>query len=225
MIIMLYFSKIFRTVCRYSLPSAVSKNLRDIVCQRSSLSYCCFKKLQAISAEKKSQDTSFSNSGTLCCPTVNRHFSTTGCLQKKRKKIEQTDNSDSETEDNEDIDEESDEEFELYQEDDVATTEFVEKEVVVAAMRIDALLAKSLGESRTKMDEEFYNNKLRVNGAVFKNKSTKVDTGDYIDRIVGHKLGHKTVQRVRVLKIKAKKTKKGNTKVICRVWTSPFTIK
>ncbi|XP_063403513.1 uncharacterized protein LOC134687288 [Mytilus trossulus] len=222
---MLYFSKIFRTVSRYSLQSKVSKNLRGISCQRSSISYCCSKKLHTISIDKKSLDTSCSYPGSLCCHTVNRHFSTTDCLQKKRKKVEHTDNSDSETEDNEDLDEESDEEFELYQEDDIATTEFVEKEVVVAAMRVDALLAKSLGESRTKMDEEFYNNKLRVNGTVFKNKSTKVDTGDFIDRIVGHKLGHKTVQRVRVLKIKAKKTKKGNTKVICRVWTNPFTIK
>ncbi|CAC5383405.1 unnamed protein product [Mytilus coruscus] len=222
---MLNFSKIFRIVSRYSLPSVVSKNFTYNLCQRSTLSYCCFKKLQGISAEKKSQDTSYSNLVTLCCPTVERHFSTTDNLQKKRKKIEQADNSDSETDDNEDLEEESDEEFELYEEDEVATTEFVEKEVVVSAMRVDALLAKSLGESRTKMDEEFYTNKLRVNGEVFKNKSSKVAIGDYIDRIVGHKLGHNTVQRVRVLKIKAKKTKKGNSKVICRVWTSPFTIK
>lgn len=104
---MLYFSKIFRTVSLYSLPSIVSKNIRyDVLGQRSSLSYCCLKKLQAISSEKKSLDSSYSNLGTLCCPTVKRHFSTTDCLQKKRKKIEQTDNSDSETDDNEDLDEE-----------------------------------------------------------------------------------------------------------------------
>lgn len=77
----------------------------------------------------------------------------------------------------------------------------------VNSLRADVILKSGLSMARNKVEEMFYESKIRVNGKKIFKKSDLVDVGDEIDIIKGASVSNPnflTVSRVEVLDIKPK---------------------
>ncbi|XP_019647783.1 PREDICTED: uncharacterized protein C6orf203 homolog [Branchiostoma belcheri] len=92
---------------------------------------------------------------------------------------------------------------------------------VVPSVRLDALLKAGLDTSRHKIEEEFYANKIRVNGQKVSKKSMSLKEGDTVDLIRSTQTGQEgtmSVSRVVLLKTENRTTQSGNTYVQLRRW-------
>ncbi|CAH1229039.1 C6orf203 [Branchiostoma lanceolatum] len=92
---------------------------------------------------------------------------------------------------------------------------------VVPSVRLDAVLKAGLDTSRHKIEEEFYANKIRVNGQKVMKKSISLKEGDTVDLIRTTQTGQEgtmSVSRVMLLKTEDMTTQSGNTYVQLRRW-------
>ncbi|XP_078617543.1 uncharacterized protein LOC144885496 [Branchiostoma floridae x Branchiostoma japonicum] len=92
---------------------------------------------------------------------------------------------------------------------------------VVPSVRLDAVLKAGLDTSRHKIEEEFYSNKIRVNGQKVLKKSILLKEGDMVDLIrttQTEQEGMMSVSRVVLLKTENRTTQSGNTYVQLRRW-------
>ncbi|XP_035685708.1 mitochondrial transcription rescue factor 1-like [Branchiostoma floridae] len=92
---------------------------------------------------------------------------------------------------------------------------------VVPSVRLDAVLKAGLDTSRHKIEEEFYSNKIRVNGQKVLKKSISLKEGDMVDLIRTTQTEQErmmSVSRVVLLKTENRTTQSGNTYVQLRRW-------
>lgn len=128
--------------------------------------------------------------------------------------LELDDHSGDEDEGSSDQEEEEDDDF-------GAPKDYKDVTITVASLRADAVLKAGLGISRTKIEDQFYNGKLYLNGQKILKKSTQVAIGDEVDLVMAvhedneHMLD---VQRVIVKSVKEEKTKRGNSTLKVRRW-------
>ncbi|EDW23951.1 GL23878 [Drosophila persimilis] len=101
----------------------------------------------------------------------------------------------SRTADDLDTDDEADEEFKDERDSKVVKTK-------VNSLRADLLLKAGLGMARNKVELNFYESKIRVNGKKLQKKSVQLDIGDEIDVIRGFSQSnpsHLVISRVAIL--------------------------
>ncbi|XP_022225135.1 mitochondrial transcription rescue factor 1 [Drosophila obscura] len=94
-----------------------------------------------------------------------------------------------------DTDDEADEEFKDERDSKVVKTK-------VNSLRADLLLKAGLGMARNKVELNFYESKIRVNGKKLQKKSVQLDIGDEIDVIRGFSQSnpsHLVISRVAIL--------------------------
>ncbi|XP_062124495.1 mitochondrial transcription rescue factor 1 [Drosophila sulfurigaster albostrigata] len=94
-----------------------------------------------------------------------------------------------------DSDDEADEEFKDDRDSKVVKTK-------VNSLRADLLLKSGLGMARNKVEHNFYESKIRVNGKKLQKKSVQLDVGDEIDVIRGFSQtnpSHLVIARVVIL--------------------------
>ncbi|XP_060820533.1 mitochondrial transcription rescue factor 1 [Bombus pascuorum] len=89
----------------------------------------------------------------------------------------------SKIEDEESDDEESDEEFDIDVDDYLNTDKSKVIVITVPSLRLDAIAKAGFGMSRNKLDKDFYNSNLRINGKKCFKKGMMVHVGDEIDLI------------------------------------------
>lgn len=123
-----------------------------------------------------------------------------------------------EDEDNKDI-EASDYEDEL-QDDPGLPKDYKDSEKVVQSFRFDLIMKAGLDIPRHKIEDAFYDNKLRLNGQKLIKKNRTVKVGDTLDLIVGEDKEQDTVLLKRtILKKVLGETKDGEKqKVLVRSW-------
>ncbi|KAL7876861.1 hypothetical protein SRHO_G00035040 [Serrasalmus rhombeus] len=124
-----------------------------------------------------------------------------------------------EEEEDEDDEEASDYEDEL-QDDPGLPKDYKDSEKVVQSFRFDLIMKAGLDIPRHKIEDAFYDNKLRLNGQKLVKKNKIVKVGDTLDLIMGEdkELDTVTLKRV-ILKKVLGETKDGDKqKVIVRSW-------
>ncbi|KAK6171219.1 hypothetical protein SNE40_019454 [Patella caerulea] len=120
---------------------------------------------------------------------------------------------------------ESDSEDELDIEDDTdAPLNYKQVTVHLQSLRADAVVSSGLDVSRNRVDEIFLLSSLRLNNEKLLKKSKRMKAGDFVDVITEKSDGKVKVKRVKVLKIMSEKSQKDKSKVILRVWKSPFDV-
>ncbi|XP_073432182.1 mitochondrial transcription rescue factor 1 isoform X2 [Dendrobates tinctorius] len=129
---------------------------------------------------------------------------------------EEDDDDDEEEVDPEDI---SDYEDELV-EDPSIPKDYKDIEKVVQSFRFDVILTAGLDTSRNKVEEAFYDGKLRLNGEKLWKKSRAVKVGDVLDLILEEKRDAETVTVMRTIlkNVLNEKTSTDKFKVLLRRW-------
>ncbi|XP_066557664.1 mitochondrial transcription rescue factor 1 isoform X2 [Amia ocellicauda] len=115
--------------------------------------------------------------------------------------------------------ENSDHEEEL-QDDDGLPKDYKDLEKAVQSFRYDLVLKSGLDVARNKIEDAFYNNKLRLNGQKLIKKSKTVKVGDTLDLVVGEDKDTNTVTVMRVIfkKIAGETKDAEKYKVVLRRW-------
>ncbi|XP_077145738.1 mitochondrial transcription rescue factor 1 isoform X2 [Ranitomeya variabilis] len=168
------------------------------------------------------------------------HTNTNGCLttslmkpflcavrhkSKKSQKQNKTHASQVEEEDDDDDEEEVDpEDLSDYEdefvEDPSIPKDYKDIEKAVQSFRFDVILTAGLDTSRNKVEEAFYDGKLRLNGEKLWKKSRAVKVGDILDLIVeeNREAGTVTVMRTILKNVLKEKTSTDKFKVLLRRW-------
>lgn len=135
---------------------------------------------------------------------------------KTRSSQEEDDDVDEEKVDLEDV---SDYEDELV-EDSRIVKDYKDMEKAVQSFRFDVVLTAGLDMSRNKIEEAFYDGKLRLNGEKLWKKSRAVKVGDILDLIVeeNREAGTVTVMRTMLKDVLKDKTSTDKFKVLLRRW-------
>lgn len=142
---------------------------------------------------------------------------------KKNQKHNKTRSSQEEEEEDDDevvdLEEVSDYEDELV-EDSRIVKDYKDIEKAVQSFRFDVVLTAGLDMSRNKIEEAFYDGKLRLNGEKLWKKSRAVKVGDILDFIVeeNRDAGTVTVMRTMLKDVLKDKTSTDKFKVLLRRW-------
>ncbi|XP_030627782.1 mitochondrial transcription rescue factor 1 isoform X2 [Chanos chanos] len=124
----------------------------------------------------------------------------------------------------EDDDEEEDPEASDYedelQDDPGLPKDYKDREKHVQSLRFDLILKAGLDMAHNKVEDAFYNNKLRLNGQKLVKKSKMVKVGDTLDLILGedNAMGTVLMKRVVLKKIVGETNDSEKQKVILRSW-------
>ncbi|XP_045197196.2 uncharacterized protein LOC123551945 [Mercenaria mercenaria] len=156
-------------------------------------------------------------SGNICLNKVIRRFKTS------KRRTKSTEKEDSDTSDDEDDDEEDDEESLSDIEPDYDAPA-VYKHSFVHSLRADHLIAKGLAISKSEAERLFYSSKFLYREKTLLKKAKKLEVGDYIDVVQSKENDKLVVQRVKVIKILNRVTRKGKPVVAIRIWRKPFEI-
>ncbi|XP_043921430.1 mitochondrial transcription rescue factor 1 isoform X2 [Protopterus annectens] len=122
-------------------------------------------------------------------------------------------------EEDDDDSEKSDYEDEL-EEDPNLPKDYKDLEKVVQSLRFDLVMKAGLDMARNKVEDAFYDNKLRLNGEKLLKKSKQVKVGDALDLLIGDDKESDTitVMRVKVKKVSDEKTDTDKYRVVLRRW-------
>ncbi|KAM3929880.1 mitochondrial transcription rescue factor 1 isoform 1-T3 [Leptodactylus fuscus] len=136
--------------------------------------------------------------------------------QKQNKRSSQEDDDDEEEEANPDDSDYEDEPVE----DPSVPKDYKDLEKAVQSFRFDVVLTAGLDMSRNKIEEAFYDGKLRLNGEKLWKKSRAVKVGDILDLIVeeNRDSGTVTVMRTILKDVLKDKTSTDKFKVLLRRW-------
>ncbi|KAG9493316.1 mitochondrial transcription rescue factor 1 [Eleutherodactylus coqui] len=138
---------------------------------------------------------------------------------KKSQKRNRTHSSPDDDEEEEDLEDDSDYEDEPV-EDPSIPKDYKDVEKSVQSFRFDVVLHAGLDMSRNKIEEAFYDGKLRLNGEKLWKKSRAVKVGDILDLIVeeNRAAGTVTVMRTILKNVLKDKTSTDKFKVQLRRW-------
>ncbi|XP_027022296.1 mitochondrial transcription rescue factor 1 [Tachysurus fulvidraco] len=145
-------------------------------------------------------------------------YQQTRCKGYKRKKG-QTGNAQEEEDEEEEDPEASDYEDEL-QEDPSLPKDFKDQQKAVQSLRFDLVMKTGLDIARHKIEDAFYDHKLRLNGEKLIKKSKTVKVGDTLDLIVEEdkEKDAVTLKRVVLKKIVGETNNGEKLKVLLRTW-------
>ncbi|XP_073531895.1 mitochondrial transcription rescue factor 1 isoform X2 [Phyllobates terribilis] len=140
---------------------------------------------------------------------------------KKSQKQNKTHASQEEEDDEEEVDPEDISDYEdEHVEDPSIPKDYKDVEKAVQSFRFDVILTAGLDTSRNKVEEAFYDGKLRLNGEKLWKKSRAVKVGDILDLIVeeNRDAGTVTVMRTILKNVLKEKTSTDKFKVLLRRW-------
>ncbi|XP_018586231.1 mitochondrial transcription rescue factor 1 isoform X1 [Scleropages formosus] len=125
-----------------------------------------------------------------------------------------------EDEDDEDPDPEASDEEEEPHEDPDLPRNYKDQERAVASLRYDLVIRAALDIPRNKIDDAFYQNRLRLNGQPLIKKSKTVLVGDTLDLVLeeNEEAGTVTIMRVVVKAMVGETQNTGKHKVLLRRW-------
>ncbi|KAL4624204.1 hypothetical protein GN956_G18945 [Arapaima gigas] len=127
--------------------------------------------------------------------------------------------SEEEDEDDEDSDPEASDEEEDLQDDPNLPRNYKDQERSVPSLRYDLVIRAGLDMPRNKIDDAFYQNRLRLNGQRLIKKSKTVSVGDTLDLLLedNEQAGTVTVMRI-IFKAVTGETDTAKYKVLLRRW-------
>ncbi|XP_028994754.1 mitochondrial transcription rescue factor 1 isoform X2 [Betta splendens] len=102
-------------------------------------------------------------------------------------------------EDEEDEDEKDPEDSDYEAEDPTLPKDYKDMEKYVQSFRYDVVMKAGLDIARNKIEDAFYNNKLRLNGQKLIKKSKTVKVGDTLDLVLSENQEENTVTLMRVI--------------------------
>ncbi|XP_029972874.1 mitochondrial transcription rescue factor 1 [Salarias fasciatus] len=123
-------------------------------------------------------------------------------------------------EDEEDEDEKDAEDSDYEEEDPNLPKDYKDMEKHVQSFRYDVVIKAGLDMARNKIEDAFYNNKLRLNGQKLIKKSKTVKVGDTLDLVVSENQEKNTVTIMRVIlrRVFSETTNTEKYKVALRRW-------
>ncbi|XP_056422219.1 mitochondrial transcription rescue factor 1 [Hyla sarda] len=107
-----------------------------------------------------------------------------------------------------------------YEDDPIVPKDYKDVEKAVQSFRFDVVLTAGLDMSRNKIEEAFYDGKLRLNGEKLWKKSRAVKVGDVLDLIIeeNRDTGTVTVMRTMLKDVLKDRTSTDKFKVLLRRW-------
>uniref|UniRef100_H3AET3 Mitochondrial transcription rescue factor 1 n=1 Tax=Latimeria chalumnae TaxID=7897 RepID=H3AET3_LATCH len=148
-----------------------------------------------------------------------RHKSRKSFKKDARRKVQKEEDVEDEDEEEDNDPEKSD--YEDAPEDDPhVPKDYRDLEKAVQSFRYDVVLKAGLDIARNKIEDAFYNNKLRLNGEKLLKKSKTVKVGDALDIIVEEDKEAETIMVMRVVlkKISEEVTETEKYRVLLRRW-------
>ncbi|XP_069830902.1 mitochondrial transcription rescue factor 1 [Dendropsophus ebraccatus] len=165
------------------------------------------------------------SSGFLTTSTVKPFLFSVRHKGKKNQKTSNTHSSQEDDDDDDDDEEELDpEDISDYEDESVENhnmpKDYKDLEKSVQSFRFDVVLTAGLDMSRNKIEEAFYDGKLRLNGEKLWKKSRAVKAGDILDLIVeeNRDTGTVTVMRTMLKDVLKDRTSTAKFKVLLRRW-------
>ncbi|XP_062981825.1 mitochondrial transcription rescue factor 1 [Elgaria multicarinata webbii] len=135
-----------------------------------------------------------------------------------RKNMKQTLQEETDEEEEEEEEEKSDSEDE-FEDDSTVLKDYKDLEKVVQSFRFDVIMKAGLDIARNKVEDAFYNGKLRLNGEKLWKKSRAVKVGDTLDLIIGEDKETETAVVMRaVLRKASDKDDNDKYRVVLRRW-------
>lgn len=143
-----------------------------------------------------------------------------GGKERSQVKDEEAEEENDDDDDDDDYDPDKSDYEDEMEEDPNLPKDYKDLEKVVQSLRFDLVMKAGLDMARNKVEDEFYSNKLRLNGEKLLKKSKQVKVGDALDLLIGEDKESDTVTAMRVMvkKVSDEKTNTDKYKVVLRRW-------